>query len=131
MFRNGEIPTEYRALTNGPLSVCVERYGNLNSIGWLEIREFEGKNYPDRHPVSFFTRNHPAGLRMSPSINFFQEDENGAKRDFVPADCQWFPNGFLADRCSMRLKQNAFCMGFKPFSIRNFSVLMRKGNVPE
>ena len=26
----------------------MERYGNLDLISWYEIRELEGKNYPDR-----------------------------------------------------------------------------------
>ena len=41
----GEFPTEYRAFTNGTMTVRVERYGNIDLIGWYETREFEGKNY--------------------------------------------------------------------------------------
>lgn len=131
MKRKGEFPTEYRTFTNGPLTLRVERYGNLDYIGWLEIREFEGKNYPDRHAVPFFSRTHFQSMRMAPAVNFFQEDDNGLRRDFVPADSEWFPNGYLAERSSLRMKQNCFSMEFKPFSNRPFSVMLRKTNVPE
>ena len=131
MKKKGEFPTEYRTFTCGPLSIKVERYGNLDYIGWLEIREFEGKNYPDRHAVHFFSRTHFQSMRMAPAVNFFQEDDNGLRRDFVPADSEWFPNGYLAERSSLRMKQNCFSMEFKPFSNRPFSVMLRKTNVPE
>ena len=131
MKRTGEFPTEFRAFTNGTLSLRVERYGNLDQIGWYEIREFEGKNYPDRHAVQFFSRTQFASQRMVPAVNFFQEDDNGLRRDFVPTDSEWFPNGFLSERSSLRMKQNCFSMEFKPFSNHPFSVMMRKTNVPE
>ena len=131
MKRKGEFPTEYRSFTNGPLSLRVERYGNLDLISWYEIREFEGKNYPDRHPVPFFSRIHCDTLRMAPAVNFFQEDANGLRRDFVPADSEWSPNGYLSERSSLRMKQNCFSMEFKPFSNRPFSIMLRKTNVPD
>lgn len=131
MKRKGEFPTEFRAFTNGPLSVRVERYGNLDLIEWLEIREFEGKNYPDRHAVRFFSRTHFKSMRMSPSVIFFQEDANGLYRDFPPIDFEWFPNGFCSERSSLQIEKNAFSMEFKPYSNHKFSVMMRKDNVPE
>lgn len=131
MKRKGEFPTEYRSFTNGPLSVRVERYGNLDLVEWIEIREFEGKNYPDRHAVRFFSRTHFPSMRMSPAVNFYQEDDNGLRRDFVPVDSEWFPNGFVSERSCLRMKQNCFSMSFKPYSNRKFSVMLRKTNVPE
>ena len=131
MKRIGEFPTEYRTFTNGNLSIRVERYGNLDYIGWLEIREFQGKNYPDRHPVPFFSRTHFSSMRMAPAVNFFQEDDNGLRRDFVPVDSEWFPNGYLSERSSLRVKQNSFSMEFKTFSNRPFSIMLRKTNVPD
>ena len=127
----GEFPTEYRSFTNGPLSIRVERYGNLDLVEWIEIREFDGKNYPDRHAARFFSRTHFSSMRMAPAVNFFQEDENGLRRDFVPVDSEWFPNGFLSERSSLRMKENCFSMEFKPHSNRKFSVMFRKTNVPE
>jgi hypothetical protein len=126
----GLFPTEYRTFTNGQLSIKVERYGNIDYIGWLEIRNFEGKNYPDRHGVHFFSRTHFQSMRMAPAINFFQEDENNQRRDFVPKNCELFPNGYVGDDSALKVKQNSFAMEFKPYSTRPFNILLRKNNVP-
>ena len=42
------IPEDYYAFTDGELSLTVERNGGINTLGVLDLLEWNGKLYPDR-----------------------------------------------------------------------------------
>ena len=56
MFFDDLINNEYRAFCSGELSFTLERFGGINSISLLDVREFDGKMYPDRFPVPWLQR---------------------------------------------------------------------------
>ena len=66
-------PTQYRAFFRGELSCCVERFGGIDSISLLDIRECDGKLYPDRMKFPWFCRNMSSTMGRplySPAIQF-------------------------------------------------------------
>lgn len=49
-------PEQFRAFCSGPLSLCMERFGGIDSISLLDVRSFGGKDYPDRFPLPWQKR---------------------------------------------------------------------------
>ena len=54
---------DFRAFANGPLAVCLDRFGGIDSIRLLRIMDFGGSFYPERNATDFFTRNGRIGNR--------------------------------------------------------------------
>ena len=108
-------PEEYRAFGNGPLAVCVERFGGINSVNLLDIYECNGKLYPDRFPLPLFSRNGESGNRpiFSSGIRFFLVDEDGVEKTFYPEYPDIYPDGFISKSYAMFLEQDAFGVNLK------------------
>ena len=105
-------PEEYRAFANGPLSVCVERFGGIESIRMLDIRAFDGKFYPDRVPTDIFCRNGTVLNRpfISAAIYFDLEDAAGTFRRFYPEWPEIYPFGFRSRNYDFRLAADSLCV---------------------
>lgn len=54
---------DFRAFANGPLAVCLDRFGGIDSIRLLRIMDFAGDFYPERNTTDLFTRNGRIGNR--------------------------------------------------------------------
>ena len=103
-------PNEYRAFCCGPLSLCVERFGGINSISLLDVREFAGKLYPDRFPVPWMRRRGGATMGRplySPAIQFFH-----GYRNYVPVNAELRPFGFNSEEYSLALTEKSAAFRF-------------------
>ncbi len=108
MKLNSLFPADYRAFCCGRLSVCVEAFGGIDSISLLDIREFEGKLYPDRFPVPWFKRYGKTAMGrplFSPAVQF-----RHGKELFVPAYARLYPFGFVSDSYSMAMSESAIAV---------------------
>ena len=106
-------PNEYRAFCCGPLSLCVERFGGVNSISLLDVREFCGKLYPDRFPVPWLRRRGGATMGRplySPAIQFFH-----GFRNYVPVNAEIYPFGFTSAEYSLALTEKSAAFRFSGF----------------
>lgn len=122
-------PNEYRAFCRGPLSLCVERFGGINSISLLDIREFEGKLYPDRFPVRWLCRRSGGTMGRplySPAIQF----HHGAK-NCVPESPELFPFGFRSPEYSLAMNGNSVIFRFAPHPGEKFVMTLSRWHMPE
>ena len=95
-------PEQFRAFGCGPLSICVERFGGIDSISLLDIREKNEKKYPDRFPLPWLQRrgNTTMGRPLySPAIQF-----RHGRELFYPLDAELYPNGMISKAYSMLMK---------------------------
>lgn len=117
-------PNEFRAFYRGPLSLCVERFGGIDSISLLDIREFEGKSYPDRFPVPWLRRR--GGKTMgrplfSPAIQF-----RHGRNLCVPVEAELFPFGFRSKEYSLAANEKSIVFRFAPHPGETFSMTLSK-----
>ena len=122
-------PEQFRAFGCGPLSFCVERFGGIDSISLLDIREFEGKLYPDRHPIPWLRRKGGGSMgrpMYSPAIQF-----RHGKELFYPLDPVFYPNGFTSENYALVLSRNAAVLQFKAKAGEVFSVNISKFHMRE
>lgn len=122
-------PTQYRAFYRGELSACVERFGGIDNISLLDIRECGGKLYPDRMKFPWLCRNMSSTMGRplySPAIQF----RYGCKL-YVPENAELYPFGFLTESYSMVISDNAFSFRFKAPEKEPFSMLISKFHIYE
>ena len=115
-MKNRFFPEEYRAFCNGELSICVERFGGINSVNLLDKYECGGKIYPDRFPLPLFSRNGMSGGRplFSSPIRFFAVDSGETEIPFYPENAELFPDGFISKNYSMFLDNDSFGVNLIP-----------------
>ena len=126
---NRLFPEQFRSFCSGPLAFTVERFGGIDAISLLDIREFEGKFYPDRHALPWLRRKGGGSMgrpMYSPAIQF-----RHGKELFYPIDTEFFPNGFCALNYAMLLRENAAVFRFKAKPGENFSVNISKFHMRE
>ncbi|MBE6406786.1 MAG: hypothetical protein E7040_12315 [Lentisphaerae bacterium] len=122
-------PDQFRAFCSGPLSLCVERFGGIDSISLLDIREFDGKLYPDRFPLPWLRRRGGGSMgrpMYSPAITF-----RHGREQFYPLDPTILPNGFKSQNYCMLLRQNAAVIQFTAKPGENFSINISKLHMRE
>ena len=126
---NRLFPEQFKEFGIGPLSMRVERFGGIDSIALLDIREFEGKLYPDRHPLPWLRR-HGTGTMgrplYSPAIQF-----RHGKELFYPVDPEFYPNGFHTENYSLIMQEKAVVLRFKAEPGEVFSVNLSKFHMCE
>ena len=122
-------PNEYRAFYRGRLSLCVERFGGINSISLLDIREFEGKLYPDRFPVPWLSRRSCASMGRplySPGIQF-----RCGKELYVPENPELHPFGFRSRDYSLAVSEKSILMRFATRKDKTFTMMLSRWHMPE
>ena len=121
--KNKFFPEEYRAFCNGELSICVERFGGINSVNLLDKYESGGKIFPDRFALPLFSRNGFSGGRplFSSPIRFFSVDRQMREIPFCPANAELFPDGFISKNYSIFLDNDSFGVHLVP-EIQNKAV---------
>ncbi|MGN0871426.1 MAG: hypothetical protein ACI4UV_09585 [Victivallales bacterium] len=122
-------PNEYRAFCRGPLSLCVERFGGINSISLLDIREFEGKLYPDRFPVPWLCRRSGGSMGRplySPAIQFHH-----GRKNYVPESPELFPFGFRSPEYSLAVNGSSAAFRFAPHPEETFVMTLSRRHMPE
>lgn len=122
-------PTQYRAFYRGELSACVERFGGIDNISLLDIRECGGKLYPDRMKFPWLCRNMSSTMGRplySPAIQF-----RYGNKLYVPENAELYPFGFLTESYSMVISDNAFSFRFKAPEKERFSMLISKFHIYE
>ncbi len=107
-------PEDYRAFANGPLSVCMERFGGVESVRMLDIRTFEGRKFPARRAFDLFSRNGKIkGLAnanfMSAAIYFENQRSDGTHFRYAPEYPEIHPSGVRSGSMNMRLKPDSVC----------------------
>ncbi len=110
MFFDDLMSNEYRAFCAGELSFTIERFGGINSISLLDVREHDGKMYPDRFPVPWMQRK--AGGSMghplySPAIQFHHDGKL-----YFPFKAELYPFGFKSDDYSVAADRNSMAFRF-------------------
>lgn len=126
-------PTQYRAFFRGELSFCVERFGGIDTINLLDIREFDGKFYPDRMKFPWLCRNMSSTMGRplySPAIQF-----RYGRKLYVPENAKLYPFGFKTDSYSMVVGNSAASFRFHAPEKASFSMMISKfhiyeGNLP-
>ena len=124
MKLNNLFPTQYRAFYRGELSCCAERFGGIDSISILDIRECNGKLYPDRMKFPWFCRNMSSTMGRplySPAIQF-----RYGRKLYVPENAELYPFGFKTDAYSMVITDKAFSFRFKAPEKAPFSMIISK-----
>ncbi|HEY3398442.1 MAG TPA: hypothetical protein VGM19_12375 [Armatimonadota bacterium] len=109
------LPTDYYAFADGDLSLTVERNGGINTLGVLDILDWEGKLYPDRSLTPPLLRKEGGhdGKRplMGPGLAFLSTNrqENGRPGRSLfhfPEQMELYPHGFRShsERYGRRLE---------------------------
>ena len=122
-------PTQYRAFFRGELSCCVERFGGIDSISLLDIRECDGKLYPDRMKFPWFCRNMSSTMGRplySPAIQF-----RCGRKLYVPENAELYPFGFTSENYSMVIGDKSFSFRFKALEKASFFMLISKFHIYE
>ncbi len=122
-------PDQFRAFVNGPLSICVGRFGGIDSVERLDIRDFHGKLYPDRIPIPWITRNVSKIMERplyGPGIRFLSENVQ-----YVPEKPELHPFGFRSDAMSMILKQNSAAFRFAGHKTGTFRIVFCRHHMPD
>ena len=129
MKLNNLFPTQYRAFYRGELSCCAERFGGIDSISILDIRECNGKLYPDRMKFPWFCRNMSSTMGRplySPAVQF-----RYGRKLYVPENAELYPFGFKTDAYSMVITDKAFSFRFKAPEKAPFSMIISKFHIYE
>ena len=121
MFFDDLINNEYRAFCSGELSFTLERFGGINSISLLDVREFDGKMYPDRFPVPWLQRR--AGGTMghplySPAIQFHH-----AGKLYFPQKAELYPFGLKSENYSVATADKSIAFRFAGFPGEKFDMI--------
>ncbi|MCQ2379746.1 MAG: hypothetical protein MJ025_02335 [Victivallaceae bacterium] len=122
-------PDEWRSFCNGPLAVQVERFGGINSIIQIDIREEQGKLFPDREPTPWMSRSGSGTLHrplFAPGLRFMAEN-----RQYCPRNAQLFPFGFLSDEMSMVVTRNGLTFKFNGHGGCRFRLVISKAHMRE
>ena len=122
-------PADYRAFCRGPLSFCMERFGGIDSISLLDVREFNGKLYPDRFPVPWLRRRGRATMGRplySPAIQF-----RHGKINYVPEKAELYPFGFRSGEFSAAMNEKAMIFRFAPHPGERFIMTLSRLHMPE
>ena len=106
-------PDFFHVFNNGPLSVCVERYGGIDSIQLLDIYNHEDKLFPDRAATPIFSKNNSSIERplYGPALRFLKEDVNGEINFIYPEEIELLPAGFSSRNYLMLITRN--CVAFE------------------
>lgn len=108
-------PDAFHVFTDGPLSVCLERFGGIDSVKRIDILEKEGKYYPDRIATPVFTKRREVSGRplYGPSVNFFGETKAGhVWKRLYPADMKVYPFGVESAYYSFFIDSGALLFEF-------------------
>lgn len=122
-------PEQFRAFCSGPLSLCMERFGGIDSISLLDVRSFGGKDYPDRFPLPWLKRDGSSTLGRplySPAVQF-----RHGKEMYYPTDVELFPNGMISDGYSMLMDRNCAVFRFRAVPGERFSFYLSALHMPE
>jgi hypothetical protein len=119
-------PDFFHVFNNGPLSVCAERYGGIDSIQLLDVYDHEGKRYPDRAATPVFSKSNSSLGRplYGPALRFLSEDTNGELNYIYPEEIELLPAGFRSRNYSMLITQNCIAFEFNTAGkhVENFIV---------
>jgi len=126
-------PDEWRAFGNGTLAVQVERFGGVNSVIQIDIRDEKGKLFPDREPTQWMSRAGSSTLfrpLTGPGLRFLAGD-----RQYCPVDAELYPFGFLSKAMSMLVLHEAIAFRFVDDENGEFKAIfsrnhMREGKFP-
>ena len=112
VFTKRFFPEEYRAFANGPLSVCVDRFGGIESIHLLDIRNCNGRLYPALRAVEIFSRNGTILNRpfMTAAMYFENRRTDGTTFRYCPEYPEIHPVGVRSKSFRMRLKPDSMCV---------------------
>ncbi len=103
-------PDEWRAFCNGTLAVQVERFGGVNSVMQIDIRNEKGKLFPDREATPWLSRSGGGTLcrpAFMPGLRFM-----GGRKQYVPVDAELYPFGFVSPAMSMLVLHEAIAFRF-------------------
>lgn len=90
--------------------MCVDRFGGVESVQLLDIRELGGKCYPERRPWRIFSRtghvlNRPL---IYPAIRYLREQEDGSIRVFAPEYPDIHASAVLSPEYDMLMGEDGF-----------------------
>lgn len=105
-------PEDYRAFYHGQISLCVDRFGGIESLRYIDIFRKNGKNYPERNPWKIFSRNGKQLNRpcISPALRFLSEDQNGALRTLYPEYPEIFASAVRSRDYNLYCANNGFSL---------------------
>ncbi|MCQ2378145.1 MAG: hypothetical protein MJ016_02910, partial [Victivallaceae bacterium] len=115
-------PEQWRDFGNGPLAVQVERFGGINAITQIDIRNENGKLFPDREAVPWLLRAGSGTLGrplFAPGIRFFVND-----RPVAPLQPEIYPFGFVSDAFSMTVLRDAIAFRVKTGKADDFTMAL-------
>jgi len=106
-------PEDHRAFCFGELAVAMDRFGGLECITYLNSVQHNGKLYPGRKPIEYFSRNGKNLNRpfISPALRFVCEYSDSSVRTPCPEFPEIYPNGVTS-------KDYEFVLGQKSFSLQ-------------
>ena len=104
---------DFRAFASGPLAVCLDRFGGIDSIRLLRVMDFQGSFYPERNATDFFTRNGRIGNRPldGPALWFGSWKED-AYRFADTAMPEVRPDACICPKFSMALTPDSISVDF-------------------
>ncbi len=121
-------PDQFRAFVSGPLSVCVGRFGGIDSVDRIDLRKFRGKLYPDRFPIPWITRKASESMGRplyGPGIRFLANT-----RQYVPENAELHPFGFRSDPMSMVLRQDSASFRLAGHDSGTFRIVFCRHHMP-
>ena len=127
-FAERFFPEEYRAFANGPLSLCMERFGGIESVHLLDVRFWEGKPFPAMRPVEIFSRNGEILKRpfMAAAFYFENRRSDGVLSRYCPEYPEIHPFGVRSRQCDLLLTRESFCMRLRDSHAGRMAVLIGK-----
>ena len=128
LFRPGwkYLAEDYRAFADGPLAVRLDRFGCLDAVRLLEVVEFQGHFYPERHATDFVSRNgsfqdRPFG---GPSIWFGTRLQDDGFRLCDASYPTIYPNAYAGRGFQMVLRHESFSIKFRVVAHGRAEVMM-------
>ena len=106
-------PEDHRVFCFGEVSVCMDRFGGLECVTYLNSVRYAGKLYPARKSIEYFSRNGRVLDRpfISPAFRFVCEYSDGSVRAPCPEYPAIYPNGVTS-------KDYEFVLSRKSFSVQ-------------
>ncbi len=121
-------PEQFRVFGRGELSLCVERFGGIDSLSILDVREVNGRLYPDRFPIPWVSKDGETLDRplYSPGIQFRHDG-----RLYYPAEPEIYPFGFDSSDFSLAAGKLSVSLIFRPYEGEEFCMMLSKHHLPE